>query len=132
MITIPKKKCLKINCNELINFTDSYCEKHKDLNKKSNRDYERYRNERDKTYIQFYQRRQWKNTRKSVMLEYDWLCQECLKEGYYNQADVVDHIIELKDDWSKRLDKDNLIPLCHEHHNKKTKEEQKRRQQEKT
>nr|WP_275591513.1 HNH endonuclease signature motif containing protein [Mammaliicoccus sp. A-M4] len=61
------------------------------------------------------------------MLEYDYLCQECLRQGYYQQANVVDHIIELKDDWSKRLDKDNLIPLCHSCHNKKTKEEQRRR-----
>lgn len=127
MITIPKRKCNKINCNELINFTESYCDKHKELNKQSNKDYEKYRTERDKTYIKFYQSRQWKNTRKSVMLEQDGLCQECLRQGYYQQANVVDHIIELKDDWDKRLDKSNLRPLCHEHHNIKTKEEQKRR-----
>lgn len=127
MITIPKKKCNKNNCNELIDYRNKYCEKHKELINQSNKDYERYRNERDKTYIQFYQGRVWKSTRKSVMLEYDYLCQECLRQGYYQQANVVDHIIELKDDWSKRLDKDNLIPLCHSCHNKKTKEEQRRR-----
>ena len=127
MISIPKKKCNKNNCNELIDYRNKYCEKHKELINQSNKDYERYRNERDKTYIQFYQGRQWKNTRKSVMLEYDYLCQECLRQGYYQQANVVDHIIELKDDWSKRLDKSNLIPLCHSCHNKKTKEEQRRR-----
>lgn len=127
MISIPKKKCNKNNCNELIDYRNKYCEKHKELINQSNKDYERYRNERDKTYIQFYQGRVWKSTRKSVMLEYDYLCQECLRQGYYQQANVVDHIIELKDDWSKRLDKDNLIPLCHSCHNKKTKEEQRRR-----
>lgn len=127
MITIPKKKCNKNNCNELIDYRNKFCEKHKELINQSNKDYERYRNERDKTYIQFYQGRVWKSTRKSVMLEYDYLCQECLRQGYYQQANVVDHIIELKDDWSKRLDKDNLIPLCHSCHNKKTKEEQRRR-----
>lgn len=127
MITIPKRKCNKNNCNELIDYRNKYCEKHKELINQSNKDYERYRNERDKTYIQFYQGRVWKSTRKSVMLEMDYLCQECLRQGYYQQANVVDHIIELKDDWSKRLDKDNLIPLCHSCHNKKTKEEQRRR-----
>ena len=127
MISIPKRKCNKNNCNELIDYRNKFCEKHKELINQSNKDYERYRNERDKTYIQFYQSKQWKNTRKSVMLEYDYLCQECLRQGYYQQANVVDHIIELKDDWSKRLDKDNLIPLCHSCHNKKTKEEQRRR-----
>lgn len=126
MIIIPKRKCNKINCNELIDFKETYCNKHKELINQSNKDYERYRTERDKTYIKFYQSREWKNTRKSVMLE-DGLCQECLRQGYYKQADVVDHIIELKDDWDKRLDKDNLEPLCHSCHNKKTKEEQRRR-----
>lgn len=127
MISIPKKKCNKNNCNELIDYRNKYCEKHKELINQSNKDYERYRNERDKTYIQFYQGRVWKSTRKSVMLEFDYVCQECIRQGYYKQANVVDHIIELKDDWSKRLDKDNLIPLCHSCHNKKTKEEQRRR-----
>ena len=126
MITIPKKKCLKINCNELIDYRNKFCSTHKELINQSNKDYERFRTERDKTYIKFYQSREWKNTRKSVMIE-DGLCQECLRQGYYKQADVVDHIIELKDDWDKRLDKSNLRPLCHEHHNIKTKEEQKRR-----
>lgn len=61
------------------------------------------------------------------MLQYDYLCQDCLKDGKYTKADVVDHIVELKDDWSKRLDESNLIPLCHYHHNIKTIEEKKKR-----
>ena len=127
MINIVKKKCNKINCFNLIELNNQYCSLHEELNNQSNKDYERYRTERDKTYIKFYQSRQWKNTRKSVMIDNDWLCQECLRQGYYKQADVVDHIIELKDDWDKRLDKDNLEPLCNACHNIKTKEEQKRR-----
>jgi 5-methylcytosine-specific restriction protein A len=35
-------------------------------------------------------------------------------------ADVVDHIIPIEVDWSKRLDKSNLQPLCHSCHAKKT------------
>ena len=127
MITIPKRKCNKINCNELIDFKETYCNKHKELINQSNKDYERYRTERDKTYIKFYQSREWKNLRKSVMLEQDGLCQECLRQGYYKAGKIADHIIELKDDWDKRLDKDNIEILCHSCHNKKTKEEQKRR-----
>ncbi|WP_241958157.1 HNH endonuclease [Staphylococcus epidermidis] len=120
MITIPKKKCNKINCNSLIDFRESYCDEHKQLNKQSEKDYDSMRYERDKTYIRFYNSKAWKQARHNAMLRYDYLCQECLRNGRYTKADVVDHITEIKDDWNKRLDKDNLEPLCHYHHNIKT------------
>lgn len=51
------------------------------------------------------------------------LCQECLRNGITNTADVVDHIIELKDNWELRLEDSNLEPICHNCHNKKTQQE---------
>ena len=36
-------------------------------------------------------------------------------------GDVVDHIIPIRMDWSKRLEPTNLQTLCHACHNKKTK-----------
>ncbi|WP_426451230.1 HNH endonuclease signature motif containing protein (plasmid) [Staphylococcus xylosus] len=61
------------------------------------------------------------------MLRHDSLCQECLRNGLYTQADVVDHIVELRDGYSRRLDQSNLEPLCHDCHNKKTYREKQRR-----
>lgn len=127
MITIPVKKCDKVNCNNLINFNESYCDEHKHLSKQHKKDYDLVRYERDKTFIRFYNSKEWKQVRHNVKLSYDYLCQECLKEDKYTKADVVDHVIELKDDWSKRLDKNNLIPLCHYHHNIKTIAEKEKR-----
>ena len=51
----------------------------------------------------------------------------CLEIDITKPADVVDHVIELTDDWSKRLDPDNLQSLCHVCHNSKTRHERKKR-----
>nr|WP_282098271.1 HNH endonuclease signature motif containing protein [Staphylococcus aureus] len=51
-------------------------------------------------------------------MENDYICRLCGR-----QAQMVDHIIPTKVDWSKRLEKENLQPLCFECHNKKTKKE---------
>ena len=48
------------------------------------------------------------------------LCQDCLDIGITEVARVVDHVIELKDNWDLRLDDDNLRPLCQTCHNRKT------------
>lgn len=127
MITIPKRKCNKVNCNELINFNESYCDEHKQLSKQSNKDYDSLRNKRDNQYRKFYNSKAWKDARHISMLRHDSLCQECLRNGLYTQADIVDHITELRDDYSRRLDQKNLSPLCHYHHNKKTYREKQRR-----
>ena len=128
MITIPKKKCDKVNCNNLINFNERYCNEHKELINQSNKDYDSIRYERDRLYVKFYNSKAWREVRHNTMLRNDFLCSTCLAEGKYTKAYVVDHIVELKDDWSKRLDSDNLEPLCHYHHNIKTiREKQKRR-----
>ncbi|UXR29845.1 HNH endonuclease [Staphylococcus simulans] len=58
--------------------------------------------------------------RKIVLMENDYICKSCGR-----QAQMVDHIIPTKVDWSKRLEKENLQPLCYECHNRKTKREQK-------
>ncbi|UCN18389.1 HNH endonuclease [Limosilactobacillus reuteri] len=57
------------------------------------------------------------------------LCVNCEAHGIYRKGDLVDHIIELRDDWSKRLDTDNLQTLCYACHNRKTRQAKHRRQQ---
>lgn len=122
------KKCNKVNCNELINFNESYCDEHKQLSEQSNKDYDSLRNKRDNQYRKFYNSKAWKDARHISMLRHDSLCQECLRSSSrYTQADVIDHIVELRDDYSRRLDQSNLEPLCHDCHNKKTYREKQRR-----
>lgn len=48
-------------------------------------------------------------------------CELCWNEGREELANVVDHIIELKDDQSLAYSWSNLMSMCHKHHNRKTK-----------
>ena len=122
---MPKKICNQIGCNELINMSETHCSKHmKSVNTQRNRDYNRYK--RNKKHDKFYQSSGWKVNRDIAMSRTGGLCEECMEFDMVTQADVVDHIISLDEDYSKRLDLDNLRPLCHSHHNKKTAEDLKK------
>jgi len=74
----------------------------------------------DDKFEQFYQTRGWRDLSK-MFKDRNPLCIRCTEEGKTTYAAVADHIIELREDWDRRLDWNNLDPLCHKHHNKKTK-----------
>lgn len=83
---------------------------------------------RDKREAAFYQSSAWRKKRVLILKRDHHMCVECRREleagkeatGTINQRLIIDHIIDLKKDWSKRLDSDNLQTLCIVHHNKKT------------
>ena len=76
-------------------------------------------NRRNREYTAFYNSTQWRKLRKQVLLRDNYLCQHCLSKGIVNDKDlIVHHKIELKRDWSKRLDMDNLEAVCIGCHNK--------------
>ena len=59
----------------------------------------------------------WKDKRDEAAQRDHCLCQVCLSMGRYNGKDIqVHHIIPMSVDWEKRIDIDNLITLCPEHH----------------
>ncbi len=71
---------------------------------------------------EFRNSRIWKNKRTEIKKRDYSLCQVCIREKYntinkynYNKLEVH-HIIPLSEDYSKRLDNDNLITLCSYHH----------------
>lgn len=132
MIAIPVRKCSKVNCNKLIPFTETYCDDHKELKNESIKQYETFRYERDKQFIQFYNSKMWKDTRKSIMLRDNGLCQYCLAEGIIRNAEVIDHFIPIKDDFDKKLDADNLVASCIRHNTLKEQDERKVRNNEMT
>lgn len=75
------------------------------------------------TYIdRFRWSRAWKNKRAHIAERDKHLCQVCLRNLYntqiqYNFSDLeVHHIDSIGDAWDKRLDDDNLISLCRDHH----------------
>ena len=76
-------------------------------------------NRYNKEYTAFYNSTQWRKLRQQVLMRDNYLCQHCLAEGVVNDKNlIVHHIVELKDDWSKRLDMENLEAVCFSCHNK--------------
>src|SRR5690625_3360768 len=109
-----QKRCNKAGCRELIDVAETYCKTHK------NDDYKQYNKIRyrdDSQYINFYSSSSWRKVRYQRLLIDEFLCQHCLENGIYKEADLVHHIVETRTDWSKRLDIDNLVSLCEASHN---------------
>jgi 5-methylcytosine-specific restriction endonuclease McrA len=67
----------------------------------------------------FYQGPEWRALRIMILSENPY-CVECLKDGIYEIATEVDHIIDITDDSSKFMDRDNLQSLCKSCHSRKT------------
>lgn len=67
---------------------------------------------------QFYNSVAWRQLSKQVLNESFYVCKRCGKD-----ATLADHIVPIKVDWNKRLDKDNIQPLCEACHAVKTKED---------
>jgi|SRR5699024_9662790 len=90
-----------------------YCKEHqKEQQKKFNRNYDK---KRDPKITAFYKSRQWERFRRTVLAEYHYLCQY---KDCNNTANIVHHIVEVKEDWSKRFERSNCIPVCHSCHEK--------------
>ncbi|MBB4873446.1 5-methylcytosine-specific restriction endonuclease McrA [Bacillus velezensis] len=73
---------------------------------------------RNKTITSFYKSTEWKRTRQLALIRDNHLCQHCLKDHCFTPAGMVHHIVEVKQDWSKRLAIKNLESLCNACHNK--------------
>lgn len=120
----PKKQCNHAGCKNLIEYTQNYCDKHsKD---KVETSLYAYRKNTGGKYFKFYRSKSWINLSYLYRLK-NPCCEKCLELGLIRKADVVDHIIEIRDDYEKRLDETNLMSLCHSCHNKKTAKEKKKR-----
>ncbi|WP_440863908.1 HNH endonuclease [Staphylococcus shinii] len=103
-----KKKCNKVNCFNLISFTEKYCEKHKEENNK----YDKQRFNNDKEVRQTYNTSRWKTIRKQTLIRDMHNCLYCLHNGIYTRATVVDHYIPVRDAYERRYDATNLISSC--------------------
>jgi 5-methylcytosine-specific restriction protein A len=77
------------------------------------------RKRKDKQEQKIYSSARWKKIREMKMKECGGLCQECLKKGFIVKAEVVDHIIEIKDGGCAFC-LENLQCLCKSCHAKKT------------
>ena len=109
--------CTYPQCSNLT-YNGTRCDEHR-VTRNAAKD-KAYRNrEENREYTQFYKSAQWRKLRQWHITR-NPLCVSCAAQGLTVPADVVDHIIEIRDDYSKRLDADNLQSLCHVCHNEKT------------
>ncbi|ACO87268.1 HNH endonuclease domain protein [Clostridium botulinum A2 str. Kyoto] len=92
------------------------CKNKYDKSKKES--YKEYKkNRKDNREQKFYSSKEWIIVRDIVRRKYNNIC----LYSYYilheiKYVDYIHHIIELKEDWDKKLDKDNLIPLSDKVH----------------
>lgn len=123
----PKKQCNHAGCKMLIDYNQKYCSKHQHLDK-SKSDYDKYshRKKIGGKYFKFYHSKPWTKASRLYRIN-NPCCEDCLNNGIIRKADVVDHVIEIRDDWTKRLDENNFRSLCHQHHNIKTRQERAKR-----
>lgn len=101
---MPLKECLHRGCSVLVK-GGSYCEAHN-----RHRTYQKHR--QDTEYQAFYHSTAWRKVRAKVLARDRYICVECYKQGVITMANTVHHIIEIKDDWGKRLELDNLSSVC--------------------
>ena len=78
----------------------------------------------------FYVTKAWRKLRARRIREYP-LCESCLKKGWYNAGQVVDHIKPVEQRPDLALVYDNLQTLCYKCHDWKTKQDQQTTKQEK-
>ena len=66
---------------------------------------------------QFRNSTDWKYKTEEIKSRDKYLCKICLSENIFNYKNLsVHHITPLAEDWSRRLDNNNLITVCEEHH----------------
>lgn len=114
---MPKKICNFSGCNNIIPFNKVYCDEHEKNKSERYIDYDKYR--RDKKANKFYHSTEWLKVREVIFNRYKGIDMYLyLTEGIIAISTTVHHIEELKDNWNRRLDLDNLIPVSEATHKK--------------
>lgn len=113
------RPCAQPGCPELVR-EGRYCAKHQPQEVEQRADAARQYDtaRRDRQSAEFYHSKAWRAARQQVLMRDHGLCQDCLADGRLRPADTVHHIIGLKEDWTKRLQLDNLSSLCAPCHNR--------------
>lgn len=120
MPTRTSKPCSQPGCPKLIKAGNTYCDEHKkaDKSRKAERD-KQYNKQREPKLRKFYSSSRWRKVRNRYIRKHP-LCEHCEQDGRTKVAEVVDHIVPVKVEWSKRYDVDNFQSLCNRCHRRKT------------
>ena len=104
----PKIPCKQPGCPNLVQPGKQYCEEHLRLHP------EVTRSAGGRGYGSRWQRES------RAYLRSHPLCVECMKQGQYTKATVVDHIVPHRGDQKLFWDKNNWQALCKPHHDRET------------
>lgn len=101
-------------CGKIIPINQPRCPEHPSRHKEYDNS---VRYIRDKKYHDYYLSGEWKAAKAAAVSEVNGVC---VYSFYFEKKlipyDEVHHIVPLKDDWERRNDVDNLIPLTHQAH----------------
>ncbi|AWZ48446.1 hypothetical protein C3495_06280 [Clostridiaceae bacterium 14S0207] len=118
------RPCKQKKCKNLTRDKTGYCSEHihiyEEKKVQMNKQYDKYiRHDKDKKYTKFYHSNEWNDLREDVLITYNGIdIYSYYIENKAVTANTAHHIIELKEDWDKRLDKDNIFPLNDFNHKK--------------
>lgn len=113
------KQCSHRGCSKIIDSNLKHCDyhskKYEEHNKKRYKEYKLRRE--DKAEQKFYNTDEWKRIRAAcISLQNGIDIVEYYRTGKVVQAEAYHHIEELKDNWERRLDVDNIIGLTERNH----------------
>ncbi|MBE5936037.1 MAG: hypothetical protein E7262_09640 [Lachnospiraceae bacterium] len=112
-----KKLCSYGACHKVVDAGQQYCSRHADYNRHMLYKAMRMRDQEEAIRQRFYNSKEWLRFRE--MLAHKQLClyiYAYYKYGEIVAADTYHHIIELKEDYSLRISKDNVIGLTYSNH----------------
>lgn len=110
-------------CKRLTQQGNRYCQSCAELTEKQNNANKAERNrlydtsKRNRQSAEFYKSMAWRKLRESKLLNEHNECEICRSRGKATRAAHVHHIVPIAEDWSKRLQYDNLLAVCQRHHN---------------
>lgn len=117
------KKCSWRGCTKIVEQNEMYCKYHQEKFDKENKErYKEYQNRRkmdkeQKKYMDFYNSLHWRRLRSVVVNKYFGMdILEYYKTGRIVQGEAVHHIVEISENYDKRLDVNNLIYLTEQSH----------------
>lgn len=110
-----KKYCARCGCNRLIDITKTYCEAHARTNAERNAEYDR--TQRDRKAKTFYNSIEWQTARAAALARDTGIdVYIYMTEHRVVPATMVHHIVELREDYSKRSTLSNLISISEATH----------------
>lgn len=121
---MPRKICIHSGCNTIIPYTEKFCEEHKkfyqeDKALKNKRYDNKIRHGKDKQYTEFYHSTEWEVLRNYIFNIYKGLdLFAYFIENKIVPASTGHHIVEIKENWGKRLEVDNIFPVSDASHKK--------------